>query len=258
MRRTTLSLLSLGIVLTVTVAGCDLFGADDNASVTLNAAEAGSAAAKSVAGKAFSEHVEVSSVDLLFKSIRFHADEDAVESGEGEPAEGEDDGDENSASFHTAPLVVSVTPDGEIYEVDVEDVPAGTYEAISFHLHKPRGNQEIEDFPEFAGDAPSERWSIVVWTDPDGDGEAPAEVLYRSSLNVVQVVEFDEPFDVEDGLGHSATLTVDFSQWFVGPSGEDLDPTDDSEQNRAAIDKSIRNSFRLFQDEDEDAEPDSE
>jgi hypothetical protein len=251
------ALTPLTLVALLVLSGCDLFGSDDSSRVTLNAAAVNGSG---VASKAFAEHVDIGSVDLLFKSIRFHADDDAVEDGEGEPVEGEDEGSEGSASFHTAPVVVTVTPDGGTYEVAVADVPAGTYEAISFHLHKPRGNQEVEDFPEFAGDTPDERWSIVVWTpDPDGE-EGPEEpaVLYRSSINVVQEVEFDPPFDVEDGAGHSATLTVDFSQWFVGPGGVDLDPTDDSEQNRALIDQSIRNSFRLFPDEDEDAAPDED
>jgi len=250
------TLTPLALVALLVLSGCDLFGSDDSSRVTLNAAAVGGSG---VASKAFADHVDIGSVDLLFKSIRFHTDDDAVEDGEGEPVEGEDEGTEGSASFHTGPVVVSLTPDGGTYEVDVADVPVGTYEAISFHLHKPRGNQEIEDFPEFAGDTSDERWSIVVWsTDPDADGPELPTVLYRSSLNVVQEVEFDEPFDVEDGAAHSATLTVDFSQWFVGPGGQDLDPADGSEQNRALIDQSIRNSFRLFPDEDEDAAPDED
>jgi hypothetical protein len=51
---------------------------------------------------------------------------------------------------------------------------------------------------------------------------------------------------------------VDLSTWFVSLGGVDLAPTDTSEQNRAMIDQSIRNSFHLFQDEDEDGEADSE
>ncbi len=242
----------LFLVLAVVFAGCDLFGSDDTARVTLNAAAVNPNA---VAGKSASGHVTLESAQLLFKSIRFHADDDAVESTDEEPVEGEDEGDESSASFHTGPVVVAFdfAVDESPVEVEVADVPAGTYEAISFHLHKPRGNQEIEDYPEFAGDTSDDRWSVVVAGQFEGE---PFE--YKSSLNVVQEVEFDEPFVVEDGAGHSATLTVDFSQWFVSEAGVDLDPTDDSEQNRSAIDRSIRRSFRLFQDEDEDAVADSE
>jgi hypothetical protein len=236
-----------------TVTGCDLFGSDDTARVTLNSVADTSPVAKAAAAKSASGHVVIDSVKVLFKSIRFHTDDDVVE-GEGEePVEGEEEGGEESATFHSAPVIVELLLDGSPNEIEVAEIPVGTYDKISFHLHKPRGNQEAEEFPDFAGETPNERWSVVVW------GLFEGELFeFKSAVNVVQVVDFDEPFDVEDGASHSATLQVDLSTWFVSLGGVDLAPTDTSEQNRAMIDQSIRNSFHLFQDEDEDGEADSE
>ena len=72
-----------------------------------------------------------------------------------------------------------------------------------------------------------------------------------------QQVDFDEDIVIDEStVDVNVTLLVDVSTWFQDDNGNELDPNDASGSNTSQIDKSIRESFRIFKDNNKDGQAD--
>lgn len=185
------------------------------------------------------DHITITSARILIRAIQFHA------------RDGDTIGD--SLDFRTEPLVMQLSLDATANEVAVATIPNGSYHKISFRIHKPEDDETPPD-PDFKiGSSGNERFSVIV----EGEFEG-ATFTYRSTKSMHQRLFLPEDL-VIDGTETgplNVTLIIDMSNWFFSKDGELLDPTSESGGNRSRIDKSIRESFRIFKDRDRNGRPD--
>lgn len=225
---------------TYTISGCESAGTNatgDQASLSVSFATNNTAMQKSSTLQ--SNHLQITSAKLLVREIEFESDLE------------DDNVPEDSLDFETGPLVINLNLDGSVTTVAVNDVEPGTYDEIEFDVHKPEDNETPPD-PDFKiGTSGDERFSVIV----EGIYDVQ-EFLYRSNENMEQEHELAEPLVLEEGSDINVTLSVDLSTWFVDELGNNLDPT--IEDNRDAIDESIKRSFEAFEDDDEDGNDDDD
>jgi len=207
-------------------------------SIVDGTALAGSEGATPAFGK--SGTIDLTRVRLLLRTIQLHSDDD-----------------DRYADFRTAPTVVELNMDGFATEVEVADIPQGTYEKVSFRIHKPEDDGALpvgaEDFR--VGASGNERFSMIIEGTYDG-----TPFVYRSSKSMQQRVDLDPDLVVEDAFAGplNVALQVDVSRWFTDRDGNTLDPRNASERTASEIDRSIRESFRAFPDRDNDRRRDED
>ncbi|MCK5330393.1 MAG: hypothetical protein KAK01_03215 [Candidatus Marinimicrobia bacterium] len=156
--------------------------------------------------------------------------------------------EEDTADFKIGPLVVDLNLEGNVTEIGVGSIPAGSYNKFEFKVKK----LDVDDvdttdtqFTDFLGT------EISVIIEGTYDSEAftlPIEEEFK------QEIEFLIPIDIlSDTSLTNLTLLVNTNGWFIDPeSSEELDPTDPS--NLSQIIENIDNSFVAYEDEDEDGE----
>lgn len=184
------------------------------------------------------ESLDITSVKILLRTIQFHARTD--------------DSGSDSLVFHTDPIVAQLELDGTPTELTVADLPIGSYYKMSFRIHKPEGNETPPD-PDFKiGTSGKERFSVLVNGTIDGQ-----PYVYRSSKAMHQIVDLEDDLVIDENtVSANVSLQVDLSKWFMDKDGQVLDPNDTSGGNESRIDKSIRDSFRAFQDNNRDGRKD--
>jgi hypothetical protein len=169
----------------------------------------------------------------------------------------DDDDDDDIASSSSTPPVGShdcehVTRDPVLVEMPVDgtlktqlSVPlaAGTYRKIEAKLEpvsdkKSAGAAFLAAHPDFAG--------ISLRVDGTFNG---APFTYKTGLRAAIHMKFNPPL-VIDATTKNATISVDVSKWFVGPSGEVIDPGKAVPGTSGArnVEKNIRSSFHAFED----------
>lgn len=154
----------------------------------------------------------------------------------------------DSLNFDSDPVVINLALTGDVQTVSAGNVPQGTYDHIKFEIHKPDVNEEFSD-PDFnTGSAGNQRYSIIII----GTFNA-SRFVFKSQNTINQTITVDPPLIVADSVGvANLTLAVNISNWFSDGVGGTLDPTDAGANNVAAIENTIRDSFRGFQDNDKD------
>ena len=222
----------------VLLSSCDTVGPQSDsgvARVTLSLVTTGNG----TASKGASQSIDITSAKILLRTIQFHARDD--------------DSGSDSLEFRTAPIVAQLSLDGTPTELAVADLPLGSYHKVSFRIHKPDDNEMPPD-PDFKiGTSGNERFSIIVEGSFNGQ-----PYIYRSSKSMHQIVDFEEDLVIDENTGDAnVSLLVNLSEWFVDRNGQVLDPNDTSKGNESRIDKSIRDSFRAFRDNNRDGRADS-
>lgn len=231
-------LLLFTFVITTLLGACDSAGTNgDQATLSVSFAAKNTAQQKSPALQ--SSHIQYTSVKMLVRKIEFESNLE------------DDNTPEDSLEFETGPLVINLNLNGTLSTVSVKDVKPGSYDEIEFEVHKPEDNETPPD-PDFKiGTSGDERFSVIVEGIYDGQ-----EFLYRSNENMEQEHELATPLVLDENSQINVTLAVDLSTWFVDELGNNLNPT--IEENRSAIDESIKRSFEAYEDDDSDGEEDDE
>lgn len=214
--------------------------------LSVSAGDAGAVALNSGGlSAAKSGHVEITRARLLVRAIQFHArdNDDGTESDAGEDTE------EEGLDFRTDPMVIELDLTGSPTQVDVAEIPVGTYHKVSFRIHKPEDDADLAgtEFEDFKTD--DGRFSMLIEGLLDGE---PFTFEARSAFQQKVILDPDLVVDEDFEGPLNVALTVDVSRWFVGRDGSDLDPTSDRPAVIRAIEKSIRDSFRAFPDHDRD------
>lgn len=158
------------------------------------------------------------------------------------------DGETGGATIRWEPQVIDLSGaelDGGVVFLLGGEVPAGTYDQLTFQLHKlTPGDEAVMD-----GDFSPLGASIVLDLTLDGE-----PFQFVSDLTAVGVIP--GPFTVEEGGTANVTVTIDPSGWFTGPAGEPLDPR--LGEDRSRIEWNVKGSIRGFQDDDADGIPDDD
>jgi hypothetical protein len=184
------------------------------------------------------------SVEVVLKQVELkrQATPDCVPSGEDDPCE----------EFAIGPVLVSLPLTvGAAQQFALDNVPAGTYTAMEFDVHKPDdGNPQDQAFiaanPDFA------RISIRVRGTFNGTA-----FVYTTDLDVEQKLQLTPALVVQDGASTNITVFVDVRTWFSEGTAL-LDPAtaNPGGVNEGAVKENIKNSFRAFEDRDRDGSGD--
>ena len=158
-----------------------------------------------------------------------------------------DDHNDQGDELEAGPALVDL-PLGGIERTFTADVPAGTFDALEFQIHKPSrdGDAADQDFlkahPDFAG------ISIRVKGTFNG-----ADFSYTSDLSVGEELRFDPPVVVTAGTPASVTIKLDLDGWFRS-GGTLVDPATAAKgaENENLVRDNVIRSFHAFQDNDED------
>jgi hypothetical protein len=195
----------------------------------------------------------ISSVEVVLRKVELKRAASDVASGCAMSTSGitaSDDGkcDEDNDELEAGPVLVDL-PLGGIERTFTADVPAGTFEALEFQIHKvsSEGDAADQDFlkahPDFAG------ISIRVKGTFNG-----ADFTYTSDLDVEQELKFEQPMVVEAGKPASVTIKLDLDGWFRNAGATLVDPATAATgaENENLVRDNIIRSFHAFQDNNED------
>jgi len=250
------------IASTLALAACtEGTGSRGIAPVSLALSSAVSAAAPAAAQAGGSETftdgtstLVISSVEVVLRKVELKRAEAAAAAGCPMSASGitaSDVGEcgEDHDELEAGPALVDL-PLGGIERTFTADVPAGSFDALEFQIHKVSGEGDAADqgflttHPDFAG------ISIRVKGTYNG-----ADFTYTSDLDVQQELRFEQPMVVEAGKPASVTIKLDLDGWFRGSAGGALvDPATAAAgaENENLVRDNIVRSFHVFQDNDED------
>jgi hypothetical protein len=157
-------------------------------------------------------------------------------------------GDESE--LKTAPVLVDLLQpeleSGTAREVELADVPAGTYRELTFRVHEPALTDPGVSLDNGLFWMASDGASVIV--DGTIDGKP---FTFKSAVDAAETLE--GTFDLGAG-NHHLMLNLDPTGWFGGANASRLDPTIDA--NRPRIEDNIRGSFQAFKDDDHDGHED--
>ena len=162
----------------------------------------------------------------------------------------ESQGDTDSMDFENGPIVVNLDLSGEVQIVSAANVPQGVYDHIKFEIHKPNANEDLPDPDFITGSSGNDRYSIIIIGTYNSN-----RFVFMSRNTINQSVTIDPPVEIADSVGvANLTLAVNIANWFSDGVGGYLDPTDTGASNVAAIENTIRASFRGFKDNNKDGD----
>src|SRR5216683_457052 len=194
----------------------------------------------------------ISSVEVVLRKVELERADAAEPAGcamtSGITASEDGECGEQNDELEAGPVLVDL-PLGGIERTFTADVPAGSFEALEFQIHKLSGDGDVADqdflkaHPDFAG------ISIRVKGTFDG-----ADFTYTSDLDVEQELKFEPPVVVEAGKPASVTIKVDLDGWFRNGVGTLVNPATAATgaENENLVHDNIVRSFHAFQDNDED------
>ncbi|MGH2574113.1 MAG: hypothetical protein ACRDFC_00260 [Ignavibacteria bacterium] len=141
---------------------------------------------------------------------------------------------------------------GNLTEWGVNGVPPGSYDKVSFYIHKHNPNDPLpNNDSDFVNDSGTVGYSAVIAGTYNGES-----FVYRSPKSAHQKVTIDPPLvipEATDGV-FNATLVVNPKLWFL-KNGQYIDPRDPANAND--IDNNIKDSFnKAFKDQNKDGIPD--
>lgn len=129
------------------------------------------------------------------------------------------------------------------------DVPAGTYDGIEIHIHKPTSSSGDAGFL-----SANPTWTPGTSVRVTGFYK---NVPFTYTSDVVFKIDqgLVPPITVVDGTPTNVTIRIDVATWFRdSSSGALIDPgtAGTSGTNRNAVEKNIKDSVKAFRDDDED------
>ena len=203
----------------------------------------------------------IDSAVVVFQKIKFYTHVDTVSEDTSEHESMENDGE--SMLMFRGPFVVHVR-DTLAIRFASQTLPAGTYDGISFKIHRLGTGERHEDSDDFnhrvraASDSSVEGSSIVVWgAIKKNDVWTPFVFKYNGEAQF----KIKGDFVVAEATNEvKIALNFDVGMWFRNPdTGVLLDPTDQSGLNRSLFNRAIKFAFGMGRgghDFDGDGHPD--
>jgi len=147
------------------------------------------------------------------------------------------------------PVLVDLPLDGTTKTDFGANIPAGTYRGVELKI-RPVSNSDAGGAAFLAANPSFSNVSVHVEGTYNGQ-----PFSYNSSLDAGIEMELNTPLTLTSGNGSNLTLLIDVASWFKDSSGNAIDPT--SSSNSSTIENQIKQSFRVFQDDDKNGVPDS-
>ncbi|UCF62857.1 MAG: hypothetical protein JSW33_09745 [bacterium] len=154
--------------------------------------------------------------------------------------------DEDSHSFELEePFIQELNVNGIIHEVQNVAVPFGVYEEMEIAV------DQLKEGDGLVYTNNPELQNVSVRVEGYLDGNETEEFIFTSSMELEQEFEFDPPLILDENNPSTViTLIIDLSTWFVEDNSSYLDPR--IPQNKPMIEENIKNSFEVFEDEEDD------
>jgi hypothetical protein len=134
------------------------------------------------------------------------------------------------------------------------ELPAGTYTEVEFEVHKPDDDDPadidfLQQHPDFA-DISIRVQGVFI------QGATSTPFVYETDLNVDQELELSPPLVITAETATNVTIFVNLDVWFRGAGGALVDPAsaNDGGPNENLVRDNIIDSFRAFEDRDEDGD----
>jgi hypothetical protein len=162
------------------------------------------------------------------------------------------EGNDDCEEFETGATLVSLPLGSALITQQVSvAVPAGTFNALEFEIHKPSSSDDaafIAANPDFAN------ISIRVTGTYSQSGTRSA-FTFTSDVNQSEESSLVPPITVQEGQTLNVTLRVDISGWFLnGAKTALVDPAsaNKGQPNESVVASNIQNSFKAFEDDNHD------
>jgi hypothetical protein len=147
------------------------------------------------------------------------------------------------------PVLVDLPLDGTTKADFGASVPAGTYRGIELKI-RPVSTSDAGGAAFLAANPSFANVSVHVEGTYNGQ-----PFSYNSSLDAGIEMELSTPLTFTSGSGSNLTLFIDVGSWFKDSSGNAIDPTNSA--NASTIENQIKQSFKVFEDDDKNGVPDS-
>jgi hypothetical protein len=161
-------------------------------------------------------------------------------------------GNGDCEEFETGATLVSLPLGSALITQEVSvAVPAGTFNALEFEIHKPSSSDDaafIAANPDFAN------VSIRVTGTYSQSGTRSA-FTFTSDVNQSEESSLVPPVTVQEGQTLNVTLRVDITGWFLnGAKTALVDPAsaNKGQPNESVVANNIQNSFKAFEDDNHD------
>ena len=165
----------------------------------------------------------------------------------------DDDDDDDCPTIRVGPFLVNVPVTGADGGRVAVEVPAGTYSAVRFDIHKVSSSDSADRAFRVAN--PDFR-DISIRLEGTYNGRA---FTFVSDVNAKLDVPLSKPLTIGEG-GDDVTVTIDMTEWFLRPNGGLYSPAEGNSAGfvRAKIQNNIRNAFRAFRDKNRDGKDDDD
>jgi hypothetical protein len=213
------------IVPALLLAGCGSVSdskSDANVHLRMQAASSTNTAAKFAAQSTQSD-------SLVITEVKFFVEEMEIESVQND-----------SLDFERENFIVNLPLDGMPLDIANLDIPAGIYDEFEIEIEKPDDKDVVvtdTDFKDETGD-----YSVVVKGTFNGEA-----FMFRSSEDFEIEIELNSPINLGDDESAVLMISVDVMSWFLGATGEVLDPKNPANTER--INENIEASFEAFEDQ---------
>ncbi len=149
------------------------------------------------------------------------------------------------------PFVQDLTAITTLQELETIGAPFGRYDEIKVEID----DLDAEDGAVYTQNPELQDLSIRIEGFIDGD---PTQAFtFTSDIGLDVERKFNPPLVVDETTASkNIVLGLDFSSWFVDGAGNFLDPA--VAANRVAIERNIKNSVEVFEDDDKDGERDDD
>jgi hypothetical protein len=203
------------------------------------------------------DSITIESAKLLIRKLSFHGQENEMSADSSGRMTHKDDSvevkfHEGDNVFRTGPYVLNISLDTTVSTVGVVNLPHGTYNMITFQIHKLTPGEQVSDssFAPVDSNGTQNFYSIIVKGRYNGN-----PFVFRSSKTFFVKTRLNPPMTVKDSVSnYNATIQTDISQWFTDEGGHIIDPTKPGNEHR--IELAIRRSFHAFKDNNEDGHED--
>ena len=166
--------------------------------------------------------------------------------------------EEDSMNFKSSPMVLELELSGTMQNVGVSNARFATYRRIEFDVHRVEAKDlaglSQADSAKFADFLAGQRYSIIIDGTVYKTGQPGQAFTYRSKVDAQQKVDLTPNLVVTEASPTvNATIMISSANWFTS-AGALVDPVDTN--NEGIIDENLKNSIKVFKDNDKDGSKD--
>jgi hypothetical protein len=199
--------------------------------------------------KSGADEILITKAQVVVKNVKLKSVAAVCANVDDDDMDGDDEDD--CPTIRVGPFLVNVPVNGTDGGRMAVPVPAGTYSAIRFEIHKVTSSDSTDR--AFRQANPDFREISVRL---EGTYNAKPFV-FTHDVNATLDVPLTKPVEI-GAAGDNVTVTIDMSSWFTKPAGGLYNPAEGNVSGlvRAKIQNNIRAAFKAFRDTDRDGEDD--